>query len=281
MNKYKIKDFIKKNKIAFGVTGTILAVGLLVGVGYGVHSLNKSDDSSTNEMIVEANKNSESSNDEVSTTDTKNEDNKNNEDTKEVVVNNTDNSNEVNKNEQEDKTPSESNKTDGGSKNNGTSTDNQETTTTSKGEGSKGTSNVSTTNNTTTSNNSTGNTSSTHSHSWTPIKKTIHHKEQGHYENVLVKPAWSEKVPVYEERERAICNGCKKDITNNTNKHMKEQMLAGIKGCGAWHTEWHEVQVGTKIVNHDAVYKKKWVVDKKAYTETKIIGYKCSCGATK
>ncbi|WWU63255.1 hypothetical protein QJR26_09445 [Clostridium baratii] len=275
MNKDKIKDFIKKNKIAVGVTGTILVVGVLFGIGYSVHSLNKSDGSETNDMIVEANKNSETSKEKVSTTDTKNED------TKEMAINNVDNASEVNKNEQEDKTTSESNKTDEGNKNNGTSTDKQGTNSpTSKGESNKGVSNVSTPNNTNTSNN-TGNTSSTHSHSWTPVKKTIHHKEQGHYENVLVKPAWSEKVPVYEERERYICNGCRKDITNNADKHMEDALLAGNTKCGAYHTEWKTVQVGTKVVKHDAVYKKKWVVDKKAYTETKITGYRCSCGATK
>lgn len=46
-----------------------------------------------------------------------------------------------------------------------------------------------------------------------------------------------------------------------------------------WHSEWKKVQVGTKKVNHDAVYKKKWVVDKKAWTETVVTGHKCSsCG---
>ncbi|WP_338631241.1 hypothetical protein [Clostridium baratii] len=62
---------------------------------------------------------------------------------------------------------------------------------------------------------------------------------------------------------------------------MKEALLEGNTKCGAYHIEYKDVQVGTKKVHHDAVYKKKWVVDKKAYTETKITGYKCSCGSTK
>ncbi len=103
------------------------------------------------------------------------------------------------------------------------------------------------------------------------------------YENVLVKPAWTEKVPVYEERARDICNDCNKDLTDLSEKDFKAHGINHIKngGKGSWRTEWKKVQVGTKTVKHEAVYKKKWVVDKKAYDETITTGYKCSCGATK
>ena len=42
-----------------------------------------------------------------------------------------------------------------------------------------------------------------------------------------------------------------------------------------------EVQVGTK--HHEATghYENKWVQDKAAWTETKTVGWKCSCGAKK
>lgn len=125
-----------------------------------------------------------------------------------------------------------------------------------------------------------GSSKPSHTHNWVAQTKQVHHKEQGHYENVLVKPAWTEEVPIYEERERSICNGCGADITGNTTAHNKNHVMNGEKG--GWHSEWKKVQVGTKKVHHDAVYKKKWVVDKKAWTETVVVGHKCSgCGQTK
>lgn len=51
-----------------------------------------------------------------------------------------------------------------------------------------------------------------------------------------------------------------------------------LESCGGgW--KIGSVQVGTK--HHDAVTKQIWVVDKAAWDETVITGYKCSCGATK
>ena len=41
------------------------------------------------------------------------------------------------------------------------------------------------------------------------------------------------------------------------------------------------MQEGSNTVTHDAVYEKKWVVDKQAWTEKVVSGYKCNCGATK
>lgn len=121
-----------------------------------------------------------------------------------------------------------------------------------------------------------------HTHSWVEVYKDVYHAEEGHYENVLVKEAWTESVPVYEEKWVAICNGCGKDITGFHNEHMEEQMLAGNYACGSWRGEYKQVQTGTNTIKHDAVYEKKWVVDKQAWTEKVLSGYKCnSCGATK
>lgn len=121
-----------------------------------------------------------------------------------------------------------------------------------------------------------------HTHSWVEVYKDVYHAEEGHYENVLVKEAWTETVPVYEEKIVGICNGCGKDITGQENAHMKEQMLAGNYSCGSWRDEVRQVQIGTNTITHDAVYEKKWVVDKQAWTEKVLSGYKCnSCGSTK
>ena len=124
----------------------------------------------------------------------------------------------------------------------------------------------------------------THTHSWVEVYKDVNHAEEGHYENVLVKAAWTESVPVYTEKEVLICNDCGADLTNLSNEdfksHMKSHMLSG--GKGSYRTEYKQVQTGTNTITHDAVYEQKWVVDKPAWNERVLSGYKCSsCGATK
>ncbi|WP_338631861.1 hypothetical protein [Clostridium baratii] len=281
MNKNKILDFIKKNKVAVGAVGGLLAVGILAGIGFGVHKLTSNNNDNTlavesneedkpheniesNESTASLNKNNEQATEDSS--ENKAEDNK---ETSDTTENNSDDKNISSESEQKDnKNQNDNNKSE---QNKGVNagieisegkTDNK------------------------VNKPLTGSTQNTdkapsHSHSWKAVTKVIHHKEQGHYENELVKPAWTENVPVYEERARDICNTCNADLTGtNISAHVKKHMLAG-EDKGGHRTEWKKVQVGTKPVKHDAVYKKKWVVDKKAYTETKITGYKCGCGATK
>ena len=132
------------------------------------------------------------------------------------------------------------------------------------------------------SNTNTNTNKNEHTHSWVEVYKDVYHAEEGHYENVLVKEAWTETVPIYETKIVSICWGCNKDITGFENDHCEEQMLAGNMACSAWRDVQKKVQTGTNTINHDAVYEKKWVVDKAAWTEKVLSGYKCSsCGATK
>ena len=113
-----------------------------------------------------------------------------------------------------------------------------------------------------------------------PITTVVHHDEEGHWENVLVSEAWTEEVPIYEEQYRAICNTCGEDITDNYAEHIKKHMLNGEGG--SYRNEVVQIQVGTNKINHDAVYDKKWFVDKAAWDETVTTGYRCSsCGETK
>lgn len=132
------------------------------------------------------------------------------------------------------------------------------------------------------SSSSNSNVKPTHIHSWVEVYKDVYHQEEGHYENVCVKDAWTESIPVYTEQARDICNGCGKDITNNPWDHIEEQALAGNYACGGYHTEYKRVQTGTNTIKHDAIYEKKWVVTKPAWTEKVLTGYKCTdCGDTK
>ena len=136
-------------------------------------------------------------------------------------------------------------------------------------------------NDTTSNSNSNTNTNkSEHTHSWVEVYKDVYHAEEGHYENVIVKEAWTESVPVYEEQARSICNTCGEDITGSEGDHMYQHMIRGENG--SYRVEYKQVQTGTNTIKHDAVYEQKWVVDKQAWTEKVLSGYKCnSCGATK
>ena len=87
-------------------------------------------------------------------------------------------------------------------------------------------------------------------------------------------------MPVYEKVARAICNGCGADITDHIDEHMLSQMKAGNFACGGYHVDYKEIQTGTKKEVIQAVTEKRWIVDKPAWTETKVVGRKCKeCGA--
>lgn len=118
-----------------------------------------------------------------------------------------------------------------------------------------------------------------HTHTWVEKFKDVYHEAQGHYEKVCIKQPWTESIPVYEERDRAICNTCGADITDNITAHGKNHLLNGEND--SYRVEWVNVQVGTNTIKHDGVYEDKWVVDKEAWTEKVSIGHNCSCGATK
>ena len=118
-----------------------------------------------------------------------------------------------------------------------------------------------------------------HTHTWVEKFKDVYHEAQGLYEKVCIKQPWTESIPVYEERDRAICNTCSADITDNITAHGKNHLLNGEND--SYRVEWINVQVGTNTIKHDGVYEDKWVVDKEAWTEKVSIGHSCSCGATK
>ena len=107
-----------------------------------------------------------------------------------------------------------------------------------------------------------------HQHDWAAKTELITHPEEGHYETVVVKEAWDE--PIYESHN--FCTDCGADITNKEVYHF-----CPVSEAWSYHSE--RVQVGTK--HHDAVTEQQWVVDKKAWYESVIVGYECQCGATK
>ena len=120
-----------------------------------------------------------------------------------------------------------------------------------------------------------------HTHNWVAQYKAVSVPEKGHNEQVLVKDAWDEQVPITEMQEFSICNDCGADITGNAWAHVKDHMINDT-GNGGYHSEWREVVTGYNTVHHDAVYETRYVVDSPATTKQELTGYKCSgCGKTK
>ena len=121
----------------------------------------------------------------------------------------------------------------------------------------------------------TSTTEKKHEHNWKPIYKTVHHKavthqeDQGHYEkeayDVCVFYDYGVEFDAKDkEAARAFAHSILQKIANG---ELPE-----------------DAPCRTRIEER---YRKKWVskmvtvVDKKAYDEKVIVGYKCSCGAKK
>lgn len=119
-----------------------------------------------------------------------------------------------------------------------------------------------------------------HTHNWVAQYKTVNVPEKGHNEQVLVKDAWDEQVPITEMKEHSICNQCGADITADPWGHNKQHALN--YEAGGFHSVWIEEVTGYNTVHHEAVYETRYVVDSPATTKQELTGYKCSsCGKTK
>ena len=126
------------------------------------------------------------------------------------------------------------------------------------------------------------NSKPSHTHTWVNVTKTVNHPAVTHqedvYENrqVKVKDAWDEKVYV---KTVATCRQC--GFSTSNPDEMGNHMLEYGHSCSS--------QAIYKTVHHDAVYETqrvktgtRTVTDKAAWTETVVIGQKCSsCGKRK
>ena len=254
-NKFNLKD--KKTKIIIGST-IIIVLLLFLGIGLGISSMNSTDSKNIATQVQDK-------------TD------KNKLDSNKIGNKKQDSKVEGTETSSKEESKSESSNT-GSSSNGGSSSSNNEVANKpSNGSGSSS--------NSGSISNGGGNSNTpnppAHSHSWNPVTDTVWHDEVGHYETVVIKDAWTEEVPIYEELPRSICNGCGLDITGDPWKHIEEQALAGNYACGGYHVEYVQTQTGTNKIEHPAVTEDRWVVDKAAWSETVTTGYKCSCGATK
>ena len=296
MNLKKIKEILKNRKVQI-ITGTVAGAlaltvaGTIILNNKNVENKNiiveKDDKKVSNEENIEIKeklkelKSIDTSN--MSDEEKKELENKIADTEKKVASNNDEAGKEVTSNT----STSKPNSTSTTIENSGTSTNTNKGSNSNSKPSSGSSSNSNSSNNTggnSTSGSTGGNTSNkeeSHTHNWVPITSVIHHDEQGHNEKILVSEAWTEEVPIYEDKEVMICNDCGAELNaSNCYDHVENHLLSG--GKGSWREEWRKVQVGTNKINHDAVYEDKWVVDKAAWDETVTTGYKCSsCGATK
>ena len=108
------------------------------------------------------------------------------------------------------------------------------------------------------------------------VTKEVNHPAET---KTVYHPAETKEEPVYEEKYCLICNSCGLDITDmyksaefnvysDFDAHMDAHKANGEKT--SWHSEYRQVQTGTKTVT----VKKAWtetVVTKKAWTETVVV----------
>ena len=171
-----------------------------------------------------------------------------------------------------------------------------------------------------------------HSHTWEAMISTVHHDaitkqiwkedvagwdetvetKMMWDEQVLTQDAWDETVLLQDEYDEPVykwlpvCNVCNYQFPTGTTADQLEYHIFDDPGCGGG---WHDIQVQTGSIHHDAVYQVvhhdaiyqtihheaetsaihhdaighyETVVTQDAWDETVVTGYQCSaCGVTK
>lgn len=128
------------------------------------------------------------------------------------------------------------------------------------------------------------NSKPTHKHKWVEQFKTVHHDEVSHEEEYVIKAAWMETVPKYETQMHTFCLNptCGRDLTASGEVVWEHAQAHALKyESDSTGQKPVQVQVGTDTINHRAETGTRKVVDKAAFDEKVVSGYKCSCGATK
>ena len=125
-----------------------------------------------------------------------------------------------------------------------------------------------------------------HTHNWQAVYRTVNIPEKGHWETVVVTPAWTETVtePVYEEIPVAVfhADGYIARTREDCLAHSRILLDQGLSD--SFYSDWLYEQTGTTTttINHPAVTEQKWIVDTPATTKQELSHYVCSgCGETK
>ena len=118
-----------------------------------------------------------------------------------------------------------------------------------------------------------------HKHTYTqPIYAKVHHEEIGHMETVTDPPTYHD-VSYSQNKSSSILKMY--NLSYDSSMPLYEDYLNN----GGWDRSCKNKNVTTKIVTVSVCSPgatwNKWIVDKKAYDEQVIVGYKCSCGEWK
>ena len=106
--------------------------------------------------------------------------------------------------------------------------------------------------------------------------KTIHHEAEGHYEEVVVTPAWDEAVSKEKTEQHVFCNesSCHMDFTaaRLSNSQIWDHLEAhALKGEASGHHTEDIKTIITDTVHHEAETKQVWITDKEAWDEKILI----------
>ncbi len=113
-------------------------------------------------------------------------------------------------------------------------------------------------------------TSEAMGHMWVDVTEEIYHEEVGHYEDVEV------SVPVDMYR-CPLCSYAQPKYETVDDYYAHFDDVHGDDANSSFHRDRYEVVDGWGYTTEE-----RWVVDKKAYSETVVVGKKCTaCGKTK
>ena len=113
-----------------------------------------------------------------------------------------------------------------------------------------------------------------HKHDWQKVTAVVHHDAVTHTEQVLVRDAWTEPGIT-----KWMCQGCEQLF--DTKEAIKAHQQYYLDKDDYSHAGSSTITI-KEPTYHPAEYETRTVVDKEAYYETVVTGYKCSiCGATK
>jgi hypothetical protein len=106
-------------------------------------------------------------------------------------------------------------------------------------------------------------------HNWEEITQTVSHDEVGHYEEV---------VTGYNTITKYKCAVCyaQYDSLNSYYTHFEGHLTSSGSSVAFFRDRY------TTSQERQPIYGNQWVVDQKAYTEERVVGYRCRrCGKTK
>lgn len=121
----------------------------------------------------------------------------------------------------------------------------------------------------------------THIHDYKAIYKTVSIPERGHFETVVVTPAWTEEKPII-ERVRYYyfpASGYKAYTQEEVGIHTA--FLLDQDLSSQYVGKYENIQIGVEEINHTAVTEQIWIIDTPASTRQEVDYYRCFCGATR